>query len=140
MRGCIPTTPRTTNLKKPENREDAEIAFLADENFRLPIVDGLRRQHPTLDIVTVKETGLRGWDDPRILIRAATLQRILLSHDTHTMPAHFDKVKAAYSGVSFPGVILIAQQMPIGEAIEWVAAVWGASDPDEWRDLVRHVP
>jgi hypothetical protein len=117
-----------------------KITFLADENFRLPIVTGLRRQYPSLDIVTIKELDMLGWEDPPILLHTVALDRILLSHDSHTMPGHFDEVKAAYPTAHFPGVILIAQQMPIGEAIEWVAAVWGASDPDEWCDLVSYLP
>jgi len=117
-----------------------KIAFLADENFRLQIVNGLRRQYPDLDIITLKELGILGLEDPPLLLQTEALNRILLSHDVHTMPVPFDDVRARYPTAHFPGVILIAQQMPIGQAIEWVAAVWGASDPDEWRDFVSYLP
>jgi hypothetical protein len=37
-------------------------------------------------------------------------------------------------------VLLVAQQAPIGKAIEWIAEVWGASRHEEWRDQVGRLP
>ncbi len=45
--------------------------FLTDENLNADIVRGLRLRHPDLDILTVRDAGLAGVDDPEILAWAA---------------------------------------------------------------------
>lgn len=109
------------------------LRFLTDENFNRLIVDGVRRREPGIDMVTAREAGLLGLDDQLVLAYAADHERILLSHDTHTMPDQIDRF--LLSGRHSPGVLLIAQEMPIGGAIETILVVWGASNPMEWRDL-----
>jgi predicted nuclease of predicted toxin-antitoxin system len=59
------------------------IRFLADENFKLAIVEGLLLQSPGLDIVRVQDVGLTGLDDPTLLAWAAQEGRILLTHDAN---------------------------------------------------------
>jgi hypothetical protein len=69
------------------------------------------------------------------------LDRILLSHDTHTMRDHFYTVLAQQpAGTYLPGVLLVTQESPIGQAIEWIAEVWLASRHEEWRDMVEFLP
>lgn len=63
--------------------------FLADENFNLAIVAGLRRARPALDILTAPDAGILHLADPGVLAWATTHNRILLSHDMRTMPGHF---------------------------------------------------
>lgn len=115
--------------------------FLADEGFNMGVTTGLRRAYPEIDLLTVQEVGLAHASDPQILEGTRQLDRILLSHDVHTMPSHFyvllDQLPP---GDHLPGVLLIAQQVPIGKAIEWIAEVWGASRHEEWRDRVDRLP
>ncbi|HKD77311.1 MAG TPA: DUF5615 family PIN-like protein [Ktedonobacterales bacterium] len=66
-----------------------KIKLLTDENFRFPIVQGLRRFQPAIDIQTAGEVNLIGASDPVVLEAAATLGRILITHDERTMPQHF---------------------------------------------------
>ncbi len=44
-----------------------QIRFLADENFDLRIVAGLRQKQPQMDIQTAAEAGILGLPDPRFL-------------------------------------------------------------------------
>ncbi len=57
------------------------IRFLADENFNINIVLGLRQRNPYLDIVRVQEVGLTTADDPVVLEWAAEAGRVVLTHD-----------------------------------------------------------
>ena len=43
------------------------LRLAADENFNQHIVDGLRRQLPDIDILTVRSAGLEGTLDPEVL-------------------------------------------------------------------------
>jgi hypothetical protein len=39
-----------------------------------------------------------------------------------------------------PGVILVPQYLPIGQAIEELVLIWGASDAEEWENRILKVP
>ncbi len=120
------------------NEAGKHIRFLADENFRAPIVSGLRRQRPALNIQTAAEAAILRWLDPAVLVYAANHNRLLLSHDVHTLPDHFADLLA--SGRHSPGVLLVSQTLPIGVSIQELLLIWEASEPEEWRDLCVHIP
>ena len=115
--------------------------FLADEGFNMDVTLGLRRRYPAMDIMTVQEAGLLHVDDRTLLQTTQRLDRILLSHDTHTMRDHFYAVLVQQPpGAHMPGVLFVAQESPVGKAIEWIAEVWVASRHEEWRDMVEYLP
>lgn len=115
--------------------------FLADEGFNMDVTGGLRRSYPELDLLTVQEAGLLHASDPLLLEETRRRDRILLSHDVHTMPGHFYRLLAQLpQGEHLPGIFLVAQAAPVGQAIAWIAEVWGASRHDEWRDRIQRLP
>lgn len=61
------------------------IRFLTDENFNIHILNGVRRRLPSLDILRIQDAGLRTSRDQLILEYAGFENRIVLSHDIHTM-------------------------------------------------------
>jgi hypothetical protein len=94
-----------------------------------------------MDILTTQEAGLLHGEDPDVLLAAQRLDRIVLSHDTHTMKDQFYTLLAQQpAGAYLPGPLLIAQEAPIGKASEWMAEVWIASQHGEWRDKVQVLP
>ena len=113
------------------------IRFLGDANFNILIVRGLIRQQPLIDFQTGESAQLRSLPDPDVLTLAASLGRILVSHDYRTMPTHFAEYLA--SGHHTPDIFLLHQTRPIAEAIEVLRLVWEASGPDEWRDLLSYL-
>lgn len=113
------------------------LRFLADENFDRRIVEGLRRKQPTIDIQTAKEAGLLGEHERIGRAYAAEHGRVLLSHDTSTMPGYLYARLA--DGQHSPGVLLVLQEAPIGPAIEDVLLVWDLSEPEEWRDACNYL-
>ncbi len=125
---------------RPSEDEDRP-RFLTDEGFNMEITVGLRRHYPKIDLLTAQEAGLLHESDPQLLLETRHLHRILLSHDSHTIPAHFyEALSHLTQGQHLPGVLLVAQEAPIGKAIEWIAEVWGASRHEEWRDQVNRLP
>ena len=111
--------------------------FQADADFNEEIVSGLLRQHPDIDFQTAEEAELSGVPDPEVLARAASENRILVTHDRRTMPHHFaDFIRRMES----PGVIVISQRGSIRRAIAELALVWEASESKEWSNLIVKLP
>jgi predicted nuclease of predicted toxin-antitoxin system len=111
--------------------------FLADADFNQKIVLGLLRREPTVDFQTAHQGDVLGRPDPEVLAIAARENRILISHDRATMPAHFARFTESQSS---PGLILVSQEIDIGTAIEDLLLIWAASSIEEWRDRIGFVP
>lgn len=114
------------------------MRFLTDENFDGRILRGVRRENAPVDIVRVQDTDIYQADDPTVLEWAAQEKRILLTHDISTMPDYaYERIR---EGKSMPGVILVHQDAPMGEIIEDMLVVIGASEPAEYENQVVHLP
>jgi hypothetical protein len=111
--------------------------FLADADFNQKIVLGLLRREPTADFQTAQQGGVLGRPDSEVLAIAARENRILISHDRATMPAHFARFTESQSS---PGLILVSQEIDIGTAIEDLLLIWAASTMEEWRDRIGFIP
>jgi len=37
-------------------------------------------------------------------------------------------------------IVLPQRKAAIGEVIEWLLLIWGATDADEWRDRIEYLP
>jgi hypothetical protein len=69
---------------------------------------------------------------------AASQGRVLLSHDVSSVPP------AAYQRISdgklMPGVFIVPDRMPIGQAIDEILFLSLEVDPGEWKDQVLFLP
>jgi Domain of unknown function (DUF5615) len=120
---------------------DHKPRFLNDVTFNARIVVGLRRIAPTVDLITAQSAGFQITPDPELLAEARQLNRILLTHDINTMPNHFATFLAGLAESEYsPGVMLVAQELAIGVAIQELYEVWSCSDHEEWRDLFTYLP
>lgn len=114
-----------------------QIRFQADYDFNKKIVRALRHRYPFMDFQGGHEAGFEGLHDEQVLEIAAREGRILVSHDVTTMPVHFASfISRQYS----PGVLLIPQSLPISIAIEELALIWGASEAEEYANLITWLP
>ena len=111
--------------------------FLADADLNQKIVHGLRRREPAIDFQSAQEGGTIGVQDPGVLQMAATAGRILVSHDKGTMLRHFEEFVSTRSS---PGLIVVSQELPIGDAIEELLLIWATTEAEEWRDQVAFIP
>jgi predicted nuclease of predicted toxin-antitoxin system len=114
------------------------LKLVSDENFNGDILRGLYRRRPDLDVVRVQDVGLSATPDPDVLSWAAVEGRILLTHDRDTMPNFaYDRVRA---GQPLPGVFLVSDLMPVGQAIDEILLAVDCLTPAECKDLVRFFP
>ncbi len=114
------------------------MRVLADENFDNNILVGLRRALPNIDVIRVQDTEIFHASDPAVLEWAAREGRIVLTHDIQTMAGFaVNRVKAV---LPMPGVIEVAQDYPIGRAIEELSIIIGAGSPDDFESQVKFVP
>lgn len=113
------------------------IRFQADNDLRKAIVRGVVRRSAVIDFRSAQNARLHGVDDPLVLAIAAEEGRILVSHDFQTMPGHLrDFIKTRHS----PGVFLVSQELPVGQAVDALALIWEASDAEEWKDRLCLLP
>src|SRR5438874_13102276 len=114
------------------------LRLLADENFNDDIVRGLLLRQPDLDMVRVQDVGLAGADDPDILAWAAENNRIVLTHDRATMADYAYERVAAREGM--PGVFILNDRFPVGQAIQEILLMVGCSEQAEWSGRAGHRP
>jgi len=115
-----------------------KVRFLADADLNKAIVSGVLRREPSVDFLTAHAAGLRRMTDPKVLTVAAQQQRVPVSHDVGTMPAHFRAFKNA--GRQSAGVFLIAQSLDVGTAIDELLLIWLASEATEWENRLSWLP
>jgi hypothetical protein len=114
------------------------IRLLVDQNFNGHILDGLTRRDPALEVVHVRDVGLATAPNPRVLEWACVQGRVLLTHDRRTIPA-FAHARVA-AGLGMPGVFLVSDDMPIGQAIGEILLAVHCLSPDECKDVVKFFP
>jgi predicted nuclease of predicted toxin-antitoxin system len=114
------------------------LLLVSDENFNNDIVRGLLRRNPALDIVRVQDVGLRGEEDPVILEWAAQEGRVVLTHNAATVADFaYQRVR---EGKPMPGVIEVADDLPIGQVIEDILLLAEYSEQHEWEAQVIYLP
>jgi hypothetical protein len=112
--------------------------LLADENFSGPVVRGLRRRHPDVDIVTVQEAGLTSAIDPEVLEWAARHSRLVVTHDVQTMIG-FAKQRTE-AGLPMPGLIEARRELAARVLIQDLYTLVYCSQPGEWEGQVIYLP
>ena len=114
------------------------ILFQADADLNFDIVKAVRKAEPGIDFASSDDSHLRGVTDADVLQRAATANRVLVSHDRRTMISHFRAHLAA--GKSSPGLLIVAQDELVAPVVESIVFVWAISDPILLRDQAYYVP
>ncbi len=113
------------------------VRFLADEDLDADIVQGLLSRERSIDILDVKNAGLRGSKDQTLLELAEQQERIVISHDRRTMTRYFLERRA--KGKVNPGLFIVPQRAAIGEIIDSLVLVWTASQASEWRGAITYL-
>ena len=114
-----------------------KIRFLADVNLSAAIVEGVLRLEASIDFQTHKSAGLDRRSDPDVLRIAAESNRLLVTHDRNTMPAHFRRFIRQNNS---PGIVVIPQRMRVKFVAEDLLLMWAASDAEEWQNTVVYLP
>ena len=120
------------------------LSFLMDENIPGRVLRAIQRHNlggsDPLDVVRV---GQRpdlplSSDDRMILLWAERENRILVTEDKNTMPAHL--ARHLESGHRSPGVFLVRPGTDTLTLVEHLVLVAHASEPQEWQDRVDYIP
>lgn len=90
-----------------------------------------------IDCLGAHDGGVLGLPDPDVLSIAADSGRILISHDRKTMPGHFKRFLETRSS---PGLIIVWQDLEIGDAVEDLLLIWAATDAAKWLELLGFLP
>lgn len=114
------------------------IRFVADENFDNRILRGLLRRKPELDIVRIQDLEITGADDNIVLGWAAESERVLLTHDQRTIPAHaYERIQRSEP---VAGVIVVKDTLPIGAVIEDILIIAEATSMSDWVNQIQRLP
>lgn len=113
--------------------------FLADHDFRGPIIHGIQRAEPACGIERALDLGLAKSTDEEILDLAAREGLIVLSHDRNTMTA------AAYAriktGLPMKGrFIAKSERLFCRQVIDDIVLIWFSSEAEEWDGKVDYLP
>jgi hypothetical protein len=117
-----------------------KVRFLLDENLSPRLKAALLRLSPTLDVVRVGDPGAPslGTLDPDVLRYLELSQRILVTSNRTSMPAHVEAHWAA--GGHLWGLFWVRPGTPVGRLAQALFLVWEASEAEEWIDWLDWIP
>lgn len=118
----------------------SEIRYLLDENVDLVFRIALLQQEPSMIVWKIGDPGVppKGTKDPKILDWCEENTFILVTNNRKSMPDHLTEHIA--QGRHVPGILELNANMSIGETIEELVLVWGASELSEYQDLIIYLP
>ncbi len=114
-----------------------KIRFQADADLKQAIVIGTLRRQPKLDFRSANEAELEGVKDHEVLAISAQDGRVLVTHDRKIMPTEFGQFITTQTS---SGVLILSQNLRIGEAIDAIILVWEASTAEEWINQIMTFP
>jgi uncharacterized protein with PIN domain len=113
------------------------VRFQADADLNQIIVAALVRRAPGVDFRTAELAHLTGLDDREVLALAAREERILVTHDSKTMPRHFGVFVESQRSA---GVIVIPQHLPVSVAVDDLLVIWAATSAEDWTNRICYLP
>lgn len=107
-----------------------------DVHVPYSITHGLRLRG--VDVITSQEDGTRELSDPKLLDRATELGRVLFTQDDDLLR---EANQRQQKGEAFAGVVYAHQlDLSIGECINDLELIAGASEPEEWIGQATFLP
>ena len=115
------------------------LRLASDEDVHGPIIEGLLRQIPPVDIVRAVDVGLDHTPDPLILEWMANHGRVLITGDVNTMVGFaWERVR---NKQPMPGVLALTGTGTIGQIIDDIVFVAEYYTEDEMKDMgVLYIP
>ena len=117
-----------------------EIRYLLDENVPPFFRTELLKQEPGLVVWKVGDPGAppTGTLDPEILRWCEENSFILITNNRKSMPRHL--IDHLAENRHIPGIIELNANMTVGAVIDELLLIHGASDSDEYRDIMIYLP
>src|SRR5262249_160421 len=114
-----------------------KVRFQADADLNQVIVAATLRRAAEVDFRTASVAGLAHLGDLDVLALAARDGRVLVTHDSKTMPRHSPHFVATHG---WSGVIIVPQHLAVGLAVDDLFLIWMATEADEWKNRICFLP
>lgn len=112
------------------------VKLYMDVHVRRAVTEGLRMRG--VDALTAQEDGRRRLADPLLLDRAGELNRLLFTQDDDLLR---EAKLRQQSGIQFAGIVYAHQlNISIGECVDDLEIIAGASELSEWVNRVEYLP
>ena len=107
-----------------------------DVHVRRAVTVALRLR--AIDVLTAQEDGAAGLDDKRLLDRATTLGRILVSQDEDLLREGARRLgeREDFSGIIYAHQLLIT----VGQMVEDLELIARATSSEEWWGRIEYLP
>ncbi len=117
-----------------------KIRFLIDEDLPPRLKIALLRENAWIDILRVGDESAPplGTQDPDILRYTAAEGRLLITNNRKTMAVH--AAELLNLGVQHWGVLRRRPYASMGQMIETLHLLWGASEAEEWIGRMEWIP
>lgn len=112
--------------------------LLIDHDFNHKILRGLVQRIPNLDFVTADQIEKRAESDENHLIWALRNERVIISHDVNTFTDA--SIKRLNNGEEIYGLIVVPQNMPIGDAVKELEMILECCNDTEFKNRVDYLP
>lgn len=118
----------------------SQPCFLLDEHIPRAVARGMERREPAVRVHVLGQSPAPSisTSDPDLLRWIEEQGCLLVTNNRSTMPIHLREHLAA--GRHIPGILIVPRRSTLGMVIEELLLIWGASLPDEYRDLIVHLP
>ncbi len=91
-----------------------------------------------INVLTAQEDGMEEADDPELLDRATSLQRVLFSQDQDLL---VETSRRLSNGIHFSGLIFLRQhRISAGQTIADLELICNASDPADLANWIEYLP
>jgi hypothetical protein len=116
------------------------IRYLLDEHVPQLFRSALLRREPTLIVWMVGAAGAppKGTLDPELLRWCETNEFFLITNNRKSMSRHLQD--HLDEGRHVPGILVLSQNMRIGETIDELLLISGASQEGEYQDRIAYLP
>jgi hypothetical protein len=113
------------------------VRFQADADLSQIIVAAVLRRSPEIDFRTAHGGGVHGLNDLDVLGVAATEGRVLVTHDSRTMPHHFAEFVGSREST---GVIVVPQRLAVTAVVDDLVLIWAVTMTEEWTNRILYLP
>jgi hypothetical protein len=116
------------------------IRFLLDENVDPLYRQELLRRAPAMIVWRVGDISAPPAStlDPQILLWCEQHSFVLVTNNRKSMPPHLHDHLT--QGRMIPGILVLNPKMNVGETIEELLLIWGASEGKEYANRITFLP
>jgi hypothetical protein len=114
--------------------------FLLDEHISPILRRALEEAEAAMQVYWIGD-GIappKGTPDPALLLWIEAQNLLLLTNNRASMPVHL--AAHLHSGHHVPGIVQLPAEPDLGSVVADLQLIWGAGEPDEFRDRITYLP